>query len=283
MSHPYSRRSDYRPTRVCLAICLALGFAPACSADKKGGDEPTSESAQKPSAENSEKPAPGDHGDHPQHEQWSKERGAKAHNGHGKHEHGPIGHRFERAEEWVERFDDPERGQWQKPDAVIALMAIEPGMTAVDIGAGTGYFLPYLARACTPSGRVLALDIEPDMVRYLKERAAREKLDNVEARAAKVADPELQDGSVDRVLVVNTWHHVPARTEYAGRLERALRAGGAVYIVDFTLTTERGPPKAHRLPPDKVADELRAAGLKVEVHTDVLPDQYVVVGRKSAG
>ncbi len=70
-------------------------------------------------------------------------------------------------------FDGPERVAWQKPDHVVALMAIRPGMTVVDLGAGTGFFEPPLAAAVGAEGKVLALDVEPNMVEHLKRASRR--------------------------------------------------------------------------------------------------------------
>lgn len=99
------------------------------------------------------------------------------------HGHGPIGHRFEKADQWKAVFDDPARDSWQKPGDVVSLMGIEPGQTVADIGAGTGYFLPHLSRAVGEAGQVVAVDIEPDMVRHMNERAKEAGWTNVTARA----------------------------------------------------------------------------------------------------
>src|SRR5262249_32059366 len=136
-------------------------------------------------------------------------------------DHGGMVHDFSGAENWAKVFDDPARDAWQRPDEVVALLGLRPGMTVVDLGAGTGYFEPQLARAVGPSGRVLALDVEPDMVRYLRERAARAGLANVEARTVAPDDPGLGAGTVDRVLIVDTWHHLPDRAAYARKLTAA--------------------------------------------------------------
>jgi SAM-dependent methyltransferase len=188
-------------------------------------------------------------------------------------------HRFENAEEWAPRFDAPERAAWQKPDQVVSLCALAPGMTVVDIGAGTGYFLARLSRAVGETGRVIGTDIEPDMVRYMTERAGREKLANVTAVQAPADDVGVAAGSADRALIVDVWHHIHQREQYAARLARALKPGGMVVIVDFTLESERGPPRAHRLAPDTVMAELRAGGFTAELASESLPDQYVVIGR----
>lgn len=205
-----------------------------------------------------------------------------ARHSHGVHDHlqGPQGHRFENAEEWAPRFDNPDRDAWQRPDLVVKYMSLSDGMVVADLGAGTGYFLPHLSRAVGATGKVLGLDIEPDMVRYMNERAAREQLTNVEARVVATDDPELAAASLDRILVVDTWHHIGARQAYAGKLAAALEPGGAVYIVDFTMETERGPPPKHRSKSADVIAELTAAGLTAELIAEDLPDQYIVVGRK---
>lgn len=190
----------------------------------------------------------------------------------------PLVHRFRSAEEWAKVFDDPARDGWQKPDEVVALARIDQGMTVADLGAGTGYFEPHLSRAVGAEGRVLALDVEPDMIRHLKERAAREGWTNVEPRLVTTDDPKLESASLDRVLVVDTWHHVPAPVEYGKKLKSALRPAGLVVVVDFTKESKQGPPPEHRLAPEAVRDELISAGFSVEIAKEDLPDQYVVVG-----
>jgi ubiquinone/menaquinone biosynthesis C-methylase UbiE len=192
---------------------------------------------------------------------------------------GPQGHRFEKADEWAPRFDNPERDAWQRPDLVVKHMSLSEGMVVADVGAGTGYFLPHLSRAVGTSGKVLGLDIEPDMVRYMTERARREGLANVEARVVQTDDPTLAPASVDRVLIVDTWHHIGERTAYARKLAAGLKPAGEVYIVDFTMETRRGPPPAHRLTSASVIAELEAAGLTAELVAADLPDQYIVVAR----
>lgn len=199
---------------------------------------------------------------------------------HGAHHDGkPIGHRFENADEWAKRFDDPSRDAWQKPAEVVALMHIEPGMTVADIGAGTGYFLPYLSKAVGESGTVLGLDIEADMVRHMEERAVREQLGNVKARTVAIADPEISLSSTDRVLIVDTWHHIADRAAYATKIAAGLRPGGSLFIVDFTMETERGPRKSHRLTPESIIAELTEAGLVADTIVEELPDQFIVRGQ----
>lgn len=192
------------------------------------------------------------------------------------HNHGGMAHRFEDADQWAKTFDDPARDAWQEPDRVLAMLALAPGMTVADIGAGTGYFAVRIARAL-PTGRVLATDIEPDMIRYLRERAGREQLTNLEPVLATADDPKVTD--VDRILVVDVWHHLPDRIAYAKRLANALRDGGLIAVVDFKLDATMGPPKEFRLAPQAIIDDLTAAGLSAQL-AGQLREQYVVIARR---
>lgn len=153
-------------------------------------------------------------------------------------------------------------------------------MVVADLGAGTGYFLPHLSRAVGENGRVLALDVEPNLVDHMKKRVEKDGLANVEVQLIPTDDPKLEPGSVDVVLIVDTWHHIDARSAYAGKLAAALKPGGRVVVVDFTMDSPEGPPKKHRLPPDAVEKELAGGSLKPETLASSLPRQYVVVGRR---
>ncbi|MBI2394888.1 MAG: class I SAM-dependent methyltransferase [Deltaproteobacteria bacterium] len=201
--------------------------------------------------------------------------------GHGGHAHGgPVHHRFDEPEKWAKVFDDPARDAWQKPAHVITLMKIDAGATVADIGTGTGYFLPLLSLAAGTKGKVLALDVEPEMIRYVKERAEKEKLGNVEARVIAPDDPGLGEATVDRALIVDTWHHIEARKAYSVKLAKGLKPGGMVFVIDFTMESSHGPPKEHRVAKETVVEELGAGGLTASVVKSELPDQYVVVGKK---
>ncbi len=191
----------------------------------------------------------------------------------------PLVHRFEHAERWTKALDDPARDAWQKPAEVVAAMHITAGMTVADVGAGTGYFEPYVSRAVGSGGMVLAVDIEPDMVRYLGERAAREKMDNVRTVLAAVDDPNLPAHGVDRILIVDTWHHIPAHAAYLVKLKQSLATNGTITFVDFTLDAPMGPPREHRITPEALVEEARAAGMTAEKLELGLPHQFVIVAR----
>ncbi|CAN5516016.1 hypothetical protein BH11MYX1_BH11MYX1_53990 [soil metagenome] len=195
------------------------------------------------------------------------------------HHGGGMHRRFDNAETWAKVFDDTTRDAWQQPDRVLAALELGPKMTIADIGAGTGYFAVRLARAA-PDGQVIATDIEPDMVRYMTDRAARENLPNLRAALTPPADPQLAAGTVDRILVVDVWHHLGDRAAYARALAAALRPGGKLAVVDFKLDSTRGPPREHRLAPDEILADLRNAGLTAVVSATSLPDQYIVIGTR---
>jgi predicted methyltransferase len=202
-----------------------------------------------------------------------------AHSDHAQGHHGGH-HGFKDANQWAPVFDDPARDAWQKPDAVVAALALAPGMTVADVGAGTGYFEARLSAAVGATGTVLAVDIEPDMVRYIRERAAREKLTNVTPTLGSPDDPNLAPGSVDRILIVDTWHHIESRDAYVAKLVTALKPGGSVVVVDFTLDASKGPPRAMRLAPTVVVADLTNGGLRASIVDEGLPEQYIVKGER---
>ena len=117
------------------------------------------------------------------------------------------------------------------------------------------------------------------MVEHMNERFAAAGLENVEARVVAGDDPGLPPGSIDRILIVDTWHHLQDRERYAKRLRMALRAGGEILVVDFTPESPHGPPASMRLSEERVAEELARAGFEVEVLEESLPWQYMIRAR----
>jgi cyclopropane fatty-acyl-phospholipid synthase-like methyltransferase len=191
------------------------------------------------------------------------------------HGHQPMHRGFAGAEDWAKAFDDPARDEWQKPDEVLRALALAPDASVADIGSGTGYFAVRLARA-VPQGRVYGADLEPDMVRYLNERAAREKLANLRSHLAATDDAKIPE-PVDLVIMVDTYHHVDARERYFGGLRAALKPGGRVAIVDFKPDAPVGPPKRHRLASERVKAEMARAGYRLAAEHSFLPYQYFLV------
>ena len=187
----------------------------------------------------------------------------------------PMHQGFSGAEQWSKVFDDPARDAWQIPDEVVRALELTPEATVADIGSGTGYFAVRLARA-VPRGRVYGADIEPDMVRFLNERAAREGLANLRAVLATERGPNLP-APVDLVLLVDTYHHIGRRGEYFTVLKKMLAPGGRVAIIDFRSDSPVGPPARHRIAPRTVTEEMARAGYRLAGEHVFLPNQYFLI------
>jgi cyclopropane fatty-acyl-phospholipid synthase-like methyltransferase len=185
-------------------------------------------------------------------------------------------HKFDDPAQYAKSFDDPARDKWQMPDRVIGALNLKAGMSVADIGAGTGYFTARLAKVAGVS--VLAADIEPKMVEYLKNRAITEKLSNVTAVLAGATSPNLPQ-PVDVVLVVDTYHHLPNRPAYFRDLRKSLKAGGRVAIVDFRKDAPDGPPVQFRFTPEQIEAEMKEAGYQLEASHDFLPRQHYMIFR----
>lgn len=184
-------------------------------------------------------------------------------------------HSFSSAEKWARIFDDPRRDAWQKPQQVIEALALKPDAIVADIGAGTGYFSVRFARA-VPKGRVYGVDVEPDMVRYLADRAKREGLGNVRAVAGVPDNPRIPE-KADLIILVDSYHHIDERERYFGRLRDSLKPSGRLAIIDFRLDSPEGPPRHTRIEPERVKAELKSAGYTLLQEHTFLPYQYFLV------
>jgi len=199
------------------------------------------------------------------------------------HEHSSddatVHHGFEDVERWVKMFDDPGRDAWQKPGELIEALRIRPGDRVADIGAGTGYFERRLSLAAGSSGTVYAVDVEPGLVAYMRARAEREGTANVVPVLASFDNPRLPAGSVDLVLIVDTFHHIDGRIRYFRDLRNVLRPGGRVAIVDFEKRDlPVGPPVEHKLSKEEIVSEMTSAGYRLARDLDeILPYQYALV------
>jgi SAM-dependent methyltransferase len=184
-------------------------------------------------------------------------------------------HRFDDAERWARVFEDPARDAWQRPEQVIVALRIPRGARVADVGAATGYFPVRIARA-HPDATVYGVDIEPNLVAFLRARADREKLSNLRTVLATPADPKLPE-PVDLVLLVDTYHHLEDRPTYFANLAWWLRPGGRVAIVDFRKGSRIGPPEHHKIAEQSVIAEMNQAGYRLAENHDFLPHQYFLV------
>ena len=184
-------------------------------------------------------------------------------------------HSFSGAEKWARVFDDPDRDAWQKPHEVISALKLAPDAAVADIGAGTGYFAVRFAHMLS-RGHVYGIDVEPDMVKYLAERAKKERLSNLTAVAGAAGDPRIP-APVDLVILVDVYHHLHARDDYFRKLRASLKPGGRVAVIDFRMDTAAGPPKSARIAPDRVKAEMKSAGYALAEEHAFLPNQYFLV------
>jgi cyclopropane fatty-acyl-phospholipid synthase-like methyltransferase len=186
-------------------------------------------------------------------------------------------HRFDDPKKWSAAFDDPERDAWQMPERIIASLALRPSDRVADIGAGTGYLAARLARHLA-EGTVFAVDIEPNMVKHLAERARANGISNLRAIAGMETSANLPE-PVDVAILLNVYHHISERPAYFKRLRSALRPGGRVAIVDFRPESPVGAPKHMRLSADRITAEMKAAGYRLDASHDFLPRQNFLVFR----
>ena len=183
--------------------------------------------------------------------------------------------RFQDAEEWARRFDDPARDAWQKPEEVIRALGLPRNAVVADVGAGTGYFAVRLARA-VPEGRVYGADLEPQMVRHLQDRAAAEGLPNLKVVQATREGPGLPE-PVDLVLLVNVQGLIVNPADYFRRLRQSLKPGGRVAIIAARPEAPVGSPKQMRAPADQLKRDMARQGYGVVAEHDFLPHQYFLV------
>lgn len=181
-------------------------------------------------------------------------------------------------------YEGFDRDEWQKPDAVLALLGVGPGDRVADLGAGGGYFTFRLAEAVGGSGRVFAVDVDDDMVEYLADRARELGVENVTAVRGEFEDPKLPDGEIDLLFTCNTYHHIADRSAYFRRVLADLAPNGRVAIVEFD---GRGGWFArtfgHFTSADEIAREMREAGYEQLAKHEILPRQSFSIFRADDG
>jgi precorrin-6B methylase 2 len=182
---------------------------------------------------------------------------------------------------WLER---EERLEEERPDLLHGLLGVKPGMVVADIGAGTGYHAWRLAERVGPKGRVLAVDIQPEMLTLLASNMARRGFTNVVGVLGTEKDPGLERESVDLALMVDVYHEFDHPFEMVSAMVRALRPGGRMVLVEFRGEQTSVPIKPlHKMTEAQVRREMEIHGLEwVETRRE-LPWQHVVIFRKPAG
>jgi arsenite methyltransferase len=184
-----------------------------------------------------------------------------------------------RIDRYLAMLERADRDDFQMPEKVMETLALKAGERVADIGAGSGYFTIPVAKAVGPTGVVWAIDIRQEMLDYIEKRLDEEKLDNVRPMLVYDDDPQLPQGKVDTILMVDTWHYI-RKPEYAKKLRAGLAPGGRVVVIDYRPKSfeERpwGPPPEQQTSREELDAHFAEAGLKpVREHT-FLPEQYFV-------
>jgi len=206
-----------------------------------------------------------------------------------KHEHEESGHHHNAneymhqssIEELIERFESPERDAYQQPNKVLGYLGDLSGMKIMDLGAGSGYFSFRLVDA---GAQVIAADVEEGFLKYMQGIKDSMELDDktLELRKIPYDHSHLEHGEVDMVLVVNTYHHIEDRAEYFKTVLDGLKSDGELVIIDFfEREMPVGPPPAHKIPEEKVIEELTEAGFsQFDVNVSLLEYQFILQARK---
>jgi SAM-dependent methyltransferase len=155
-------------------------------------------------------------------------------------------------------FESPGRDQRLQVNRVMDILGITPGKTVADIGAGSGWFTVRAARRVGERGVVYAVDINPGSIRYIDDRARKEKVRNVKAILSKADDPLLPAGAVDAVLLLKTYHEVAEPVALLRNLQASLRPGARVGIID-----RNGNGEDHGVGRDVVIHEATQAGYRL--------------------
>ncbi len=181
---------------------------------------------------------------------------------------------------WLER---PQRVAEENPDRLVAELSIRPGDVVADIGAGTGYLSRRLAQKVGPSGTVLAVDVQPEMLAVLNNFNSRLGITNITTVLGTTTDPRLAAASVDLVVMVDVYHEFDFPYEMMQGICRALKPGARVAFVEYRSEDPAVPIKPlHKMTEAQVKKEMSRLPLQWVQTIEVLPRQHIIVFRKSA-
>ena len=179
---------------------------------------------------------------------------------------------------WLER---PERVKEEEPAKLDEALAIKPGMVAADVGAGSGYHTFRMAKQVGEKGKVIACDIQPQMLDLIKEKARRLKVTNIQPVRGTPKDPKLPANGVDLVLMVDVYHEFEFPFEMTEKLVAALKPGGRLVFVEFKMEDEKVPILlVHKMTERQVLKEMGAFPELEHTKTTSLPWQHVIVFTK---
>lgn len=178
---------------------------------------------------------------------------------------------------WLER---PSRTVEEKPDEVVTALNLQPTDVVADIGAGTGYF-SFRISPYVPQGKVLAVDVQPEMIDILNFLKQENHAENVEPILGSDTDPHLPANTVNLALMVDAYHEFAYPQEMMQHLVEALKPGGRVVLVEYRGENPFVPIKPlHKMTQRQVRKEMQAAGLVWLETQDFLPQQHLMIFQK---
>lgn len=175
---------------------------------------------------------------------------------------------------WLSR---PERIQEENPQEMLDQLNLKPGLVVCDLGAGDGYHTLQIAPRVGPNGKVIAVDIQPQMLQELSRRLADKKLENVETILGELWDPKLPENSVDLVLMVDVYHEFSHPTQMLAALRKSLAPNGLIALVEFRAEDPTVLIRAeHKMTKAQILKEYKANGFKLAKEYDRLPWQHLM-------
>jgi len=180
------------------------------------------------------------------------------------------------------RLDDPARRTWLPPAEVLGAVALHPGDTIADVGAGTGYFSLPMAQVLGPQGRIYAVDAQDKMHALLRQKLDEFTLSIVELIHAEADNTGLPVSCCDLFFVANVWHEFDDHAAVLRESSRVLKVGGRIAILDWRtdVLPEHGPPLEHRLNSSHALDALRSSGFQKVAIANVGLYSWLVQGQR---
>jgi ubiquinone/menaquinone biosynthesis C-methylase UbiE len=169
-------------------------------------------------------------------------------------------------------------------EQLLKALKIEPGQTVCDMGCGNGFYSLQLAEMVGEKGQVIAVDIQREMLGYLRSRARIEGISNIKPLLGTPVDPRLEPNSVDLVFMVDVYHEFSHPEQMLKAIRESLKPKGRVALVEFREEDPNVPIKPlHKMSKAQIMKEFPANGLKLVEEYDKLPWQHLMFFEVEAG